>query len=601
MVQTISKQTVIWVANRENPLAQNSTAVFRLGDDGNLVIFDGRGQGFDNPTDTFMPGMKLRLNRKTGQRSLLYSWDTNLMVLPLFFTFVVEGDEIYLSCSVPESSNKIRAMLTPSGQAQVLLCEQSDNSWVVAWKLPVVESKCDFYGQCAPFSSCEQNGLHPFCSCLQGFEPKDQNSLNLGNWTGGCARKMELTCDLGDWFFKFERTKLPDYSIPLGNMTVSQCESKCRDNCSCTAYAYANMSGETTVHCMNWFGDLVDLKGNDYHGKDLYVRLHGSDQVADGKLKHRSRSLIAIAAVAISAGLLLISSFGYVLRMRRLRSQETIDGDSHELDANSSASVAGPSNGELLSFSLRSILAATDNFSEGNLPEVQEVAIKKLSKKSLQGAEEFMNELKLIAKLQHQNLVRLLGCCVEQEEKILIYEYMCDGSLDKLLFCPSKQANLDWSKQFRIIEGIAQGLIYLHKYSRLKRLHVTRICIIRELSKKSDVFSFVVLMLEIMSCKRNTSFHLTELSLTFLGWAWENWKEGSCLKFIDPSIRETCDIQEALKCIAVGLLCVQEFPRDRPTRYNAILMISNENVSIPSPKEPASSTCRSSNTVSYPS
>ncbi|THG15949.1 hypothetical protein TEA_029908 [Camellia sinensis var. sinensis] len=428
----------------------------------------------------------------------------------------VEGDEIYLGCSVPESSNKIRGMLTPSGQAQVLLWEQSDNSWVVAWKLPVVESKCDFYGQCAPFSSCEQNGSHPFCSCLQDFEPKDQNSSNLGNWTGGCARKMALTCDLGDWFFKFERTKLPDYSISLGNMTVSQCESKCRDNCSCTAYAYANMSRETTVHCMNWFGDFVDLKGNDYHGKDLYVRLHGSGLVADCKLKHRSRSLIAIAAAAISAGLLLISSFGYVLRMRRLRSQETIDGDSHELDANSSASVAGPSNGELLSFSLRSILAATDNFSEvkqlgeggygpvykGNLPVVQEVAIKKLSKKSLQGTEEFMNELKLIAKLQHQNLVRLWGCCVEQEEKILIYEYMCNGSLDKLLFCPSEQANLDWSKQFRIIEGIAQRLIYLHN--------------------------------------------------------------------------------------------------DRPTMYNAILMMSNENASVPSPKEPAFSTCRSSNSVSYP-
>ncbi|XP_028103670.1 receptor-like serine/threonine-protein kinase SD1-8 [Camellia sinensis] len=601
--KTISKQTVIWVANSENPLAQNSTAVFRLGDDGNLVIFYGRGQ------------------------------DTNLKVLPLFLSFVEEGDEIYLSCSVPGSSNKIRAMLTPSGQAQVLLCEQSDNSWVVAWKLPVVESKCDFYGQCAPFSSCEQNGLHPFCSCLQGFEPKDQNSLNLGNWTGGCARKMALTCDLGDWFFKFERTKLPDYSISLGNMTVSQCESKCRDNCSCTAYAYANMSGETTVHCMNWFGDLMDLKGNDYHGKDLY--------------KHRSKSLIVIAAVAISAGLLLISSFGYVLRMRRLRSQETIDGDSHELDANSSASVAGPSNGELLSFSLRSILAATDNFSEvkqlgeggygpvykGNLPVVQEVAIKKLSKKSLQGTEEFMNELKLIAKLQHQNLVRLLGCCVEQEEKILIYEYMCNGSLDKLLFCtalpffcPSKQANLDWSKQFRIIEGIAQGLIYLHKYSRLKVIHrdlkASNILLDEAMNPKISDFGtamsfginqteantmrvvgtyFVVLMLEIMSCKRNTSFHLIELSLTFLGWAWENWKEGSCLKFIDPSIRETCDIQEALKCIAVGLLCVQEFPRDQPTRYIAILMRSNENVSIPSPKEPAFSTCRSSNTVSYPS
>lgn len=138
-----------------------------------------------------------------------------------------------------------------------------------------------------------------------------------------------------------------------------------------------------------------------------------------------------------------------------------------------------------MSFSLRSILVATDNFSEANklgegeygpvykgyLPEVQEVAINKQSKTSLQGTGEFMNELKLITKLQHKKIVRLLGCCVEQEEKILIYEYMCSGSLDKLLFYPSKQANLDWTKCFQIIEGITQGLIYLHKYSRSKVIH----------------------------------------------------------------------------------------------------------------------------------
>lgn len=92
-----------------------------------------------------------------------------------------------------------------------------------------------------------------------------------------------------------------------------------------------------------------------------------------------------------------------------------------------------------------------------------------------------------------------------------------------------------------------------------------------------------------------------EHSLTLIGWAWENWKEGSCLKLIDPSIRDICNLQEALKCIAVGLLCVQEFPGDRPTIYAAILMLRKEIPSVPSPKAPAFSTYTNSNTAYYSS
>ncbi|XP_028070322.1 G-type lectin S-receptor-like serine/threonine-protein kinase At2g19130 [Camellia sinensis] len=278
---SISKQTVIWVANRENQLAKNSHGVFGLGDDGNIVLLHGGkkviwssnatiaklamnstvtvlldtgnlvlrhgetgtvlGQSFDYPADTLIPGMKLSLNRKTGQQSLLYSWANNANPRPgmfsrgidpegcpqifiwkqhhpfwkstvydyslvyidhiyqgfgSFLTFIKESDEIYLTCSVSENLLKVRVTLTPTGQAQLLFWAQSSNSWVVVWQAPVVE--CDFYGYCGPFSSCEQNGSHPFCSCLEGFEPKDQKEWNLGNRTGGCARKMELTCDKGD-------------------------------------------------------------------------------------------------------------------------------------------------------------------------------------------------------------------------------------------------------------------------------------------------------------------------------------------------------------------------------------------------------------------
>ncbi|KDP31314.1 hypothetical protein JCGZ_11690 [Jatropha curcas] len=162
---------------------------------------------------------------------------------------------------------------------------------------------------------------------------------------------------------------------------------------------------------------------------------------------------------------------------------EKVSGTIYEI--NKSIAAEGKSNPHLVLFSFRSILTATNNFSEanklgeggfgpvykGNEPGDKEIAIKRLSRKSGQGLEEFMNELKLIANLQHKYLIRLLGYCVEKEEKILIYEYMPNRSLDKFLFDPSEKGQLLWDKRFKIAEGVAQGLLYIHKFSRLKVIH----------------------------------------------------------------------------------------------------------------------------------
>ncbi|KAK1437915.1 hypothetical protein QVD17_03715 [Tagetes erecta] len=694
----LSGKNIIWTSNVSAIISNIHSADAVLLDNGNLVLRHGEKEvwhSFDHPSDTVVSGMKLSSNRKTGQRIILTSWVNDqdprpgafslgidpdryqLYILKegklywrsnvyaasysyatgfvkfdqgvsAYLSFVIEDDEVYGVYSISSDSVNTRFTLVPNGHIQLIVWVKT--TWLVLYQTPLVT--CDLYNRCGPFAACHKDESISQCQCLIGFDPKSPDEWSSGNWTGGCVRKKPLRCDTGDKFLKYEGMKLPDYAVNKGKKSVVNCENECVRNCSCLAYAYENVKDEVGVACLNWFTELVDIATNSSTGHDLFVRVHNSEIVNDTQEHtsiHIRKHLVAVvvAAAIVSVLLLLISVFGYLWRRKRLLRKERIKNELIGFDSMCTASGDGRNNAELVSFSLKSVLAATSSFSvknmlgeggfgpvyKGSLPGERQVAVKRLSTRSSQGREEFLNELKLIAKLQHTNLVRLLGCCVEEDEKILMYEYMPNRSLDRFLFDPSESVHLDGSTRFKIIEGIAQGLLYLHKYSRLRVIHrdlkasnvlldetmtpkisdfgLARIFGMNQIedktnrvvgtygymapeyalhgrySEKSDVFSFGVLLLEIVTGKRNSGSDCTEDAVTVSEWAWENWMEGRGVELIDPAMRDTCNPQQAVKCINIGLLCVQEIMDERPTMSEVVVMLSNETATVPLPKKPA--------------
>ncbi|KAJ0263203.1 G-type lectin S-receptor-like serine/threonine-protein kinase [Hirschfeldia incana] len=687
-------KSLIWSSSSLQKIVVRDLIVQIL-DTGNLVVRnsgedqDYIWQSLDYPGDTFLPGMKYGINFQTGFNRFLTSWKSpddpstgnytnkmdpngvpqfflkrnsvdvfragpwnglrftgmpNLEPNPIYrYEFVFTEEEAYYTYTLENPSVITRMQLNPNGALQRYTWVDSHWNFYLSAQM----DSCDGYMLCGSYGSCNINNS-PACRCLKGFVPNSPKAYSDGDWSKGCVRGVKLSCGGGEEdFLKISKLKLPDTRASWydKSMDLNECKRVCLRNCSCSAYSPFDIrdGGEG---CIIWFGDLLDIREYDENGQDLYVRLATSEiekySIDDVKGKKRMMLIIVLS----TALFIICLCIGLTIcKMRKRKKLATIETLQRDLDRVSSKRQEDE-DPELPFLDLEVISEATCEFSDenklgqggfgpvykGTLSSGEEIAVKRLSRTSRQGIEEFKNEIKLIAKLQHRNLVKILGYCVEDDERMLIYEYQRNKSLDSFIFDQERRKELDWPKRSEIIKGIARGLMYLHQDSRLRIIHrdlkasnilldsdmnpkisdfglartlggdeteanTTRVVgtygymspeyqIDGYFSLKSDVFSFGVLVLEIVSGKRNHGFNNQEHKLNLLGHAWRQNREDKACELIDEAFKESCtDISEVLRAIHIGLLCVQQDPIDRPKMSMVVLMLSSEMLLL-DPKEP---------------
>ncbi|XP_021726790.1 G-type lectin S-receptor-like serine/threonine-protein kinase At2g19130 [Chenopodium quinoa] len=694
----ISLQTVVWVANRENPVIDkhscelkimNGNLVLTNGskspvwssnltstksdsinavllDSGNLVIRDGSErnqkplwQSFDEPTNTWLPGGKLIYDKRGRKPQRLISWKNqddparglfSLELVPttkeyvikwnltrqfwtsgawddqerIFslvpemrlnyiynFSYIDNSNESYFTYSVYHSSFISRFVMDISGQVKQLTWLEETQQWNLFWSNP--KQQCQVYAYCGAFGSCNQNSL-PFCTCLKGFKPKSEGDWGLSDYSRGCERKTDLQCERPnsqkkrDRFFPYNNLVLPQNDTKLNAGTIEECEAACSKNCSCYAYAYDG-SG-----CSAWHEDLLNiqqLSDGDTSGKTLYLRLAASEFT-----KKKNKNLVI--GVVVGSIIVTLALFCLVFGLLWRQKYRSVGSSNKGVE------------GSLISFGYRELQHATKNFSDklggggfgsvfkGTLPDSSVIAVKKLESFS-QGEKQFRTEVSTIGTIQHVNLVRLRGFCSEGTKKLLVYDYMPNGSLEAHLF-PEKSSNLlDWKTRYQIALGTARGLTYLHEKCRdciihcdikpenilldaefcpkvadfglaklvgrdfsrvLTTMRGTRGYLAPEwisgvaITAKADVFSYGMMLFELISGHRNTEQSVYGTVKFFPTWAASKVAEGAeIMSILDPRLEGNADEEEVKKICKLACWCIQDNEIQRPSMGQVVQII----------------------------
>ncbi|XP_059591524.1 G-type lectin S-receptor-like serine/threonine-protein kinase SD1-1 [Vitis vinifera] len=466
------------------------------------------------------------------------------------------------------------------GSVQRFVLGEGSNKWDVMYT--VQNDQCDNYGHSGANGICRIDN-RPICDCLDGFVPKSESEWEFFNWTSGCIR-TPLDCQKGQGFIKLRGVKLSDLLKFWENtsMTGKECEVECLKSYSCMAYTNSNVSRGSGF--LIWFGDLIDIREFVQDIEQLvYIRIPASELelMGDSSKKKYHFVILVVALMAFRVLVFGLTIWIIVWKKRRGKRGQQEQKEDQELPL----------------FDLVTVASATNNFSDRNmigkggfgfvykgiLSMGQEIAVKRLLTDSRQGLQEFKNEVILIAELQHCNLLDI----VMGVSRGLLYLHQ-DFRL-WVIHRDLKTCNI-------LLDGELSPKISVFSLTRIFGGHQTEAKtngymspeygIDGKFSAKSDVFGFGVLLLEIVSGKKNRGFSHPHHHHNLLGHAWMLWNEDKALELMDACLRDSCVESQVPRCIQVDLFCVQKLPANRPTISSVIFTLGHEEAVLPQPKQP---------------
>nr|XP_023870715.1 G-type lectin S-receptor-like serine/threonine-protein kinase LECRK3 [Quercus suber] len=649
---------------------------------GNFVLYNSNKdiiwQSFNYPTNTILQGQCLLADKRlvssvsefdqsTGIFQLVMQTDGNLVQYPYIPELKVEhaywasntygqGNNVSLCLDddghlyLLNSTGKYLSNLTQGGyptngivrlmriDADGIFRLYSHNlekngNWLVNWSSS--DNKCNPKGLCGLNGFCTTVDREANCKCLPGFVRVHQD-----NWSSGCERNFTAeSCQIKNGSMKYfmleeSNTVWEDsaFSIMQQIMTKEDCEAACLEDCNCEAALYKDGGACRKQRLPLRFGRRVLADSS-----VALIKVGKSTPIISNivpmvREKKPQKGILIISISLAAFGLIMLVISGIAIYRNRVWTYKRLSNNSGNVGLSMDVSPR--------SFTYSDLEKMTDGFKEelgkgsfgtvykGIISNVQQiVAVKRLEKLLTEGEREFQTEIKVIGRTHHKNLVRLLGYCHDGENRLLVYEYMSNGSLADILFKPEKQ--LCWTERIEIARNIAKGILYLHEECESQIIHCdikpqnilmdeyrcpkisdfglakllkpdqtnTKTAIRgtkgyfapewlrnQRVTTKADVYSFGIVLLELICHRKSVDWDLPEDEAILEEWAYYCFEARELSKLVSG---KEVDQRQLERMVMVGLWCILDEPSLRPSMKKVLLMLEGT-VDIPIPPSPTS-------------